>query len=30
MKFVLEKAKKRVLGWGKYHCGYYGDHDEFI
>jgi len=30
MEPVLQKAEKKVLGWAKYHCGYYGDHDEFI
>lgn len=30
MDTVLKKAKTKVLNWAKYHCGYYGDQDEFI
>ena len=27
---TLEKAKKKVLNWGVFMCGYFGEHDEFI
>lgn len=27
---LLQKAKKKVLGWATYICGYYGEKDEFI
>jgi len=27
---TLNKAKKKVLNWAVFMCGYFGDHDEFV